>query len=106
MPSAKSATKTEKATKSAKASDSKSKSPKHGGNIVQDLQKLAVPFAILVAKKGLDAAVEKTNQKTATKTNASKSSKTGGSNTLNKRKSVRGDMDKLSNEIEKYLSKY
>jgi hypothetical protein len=25
---------------------------------------------------------------------------------LNKRKSVRGDMDKLSNEIEKYLSKY
>jgi len=92
---------TKSATKSAKASDAKAKAPKHGGNIVQDLQKLAVPFAILVAKKGLDAAVEKTNQKSTVKP----TKKTGGSNTAGKRK-VRGEMDKLSNEIEKYLNKY
>lgn len=97
MPSSK----TGKAAQSAKATDAKAKAPKHGGNIVQDLQKLAVPFAILVAKKGLDAAVEKTNQKTSTK-----SSKTGGSTNVSKRKAVRGEMDKLSNEIEKYLNKY
>lgn len=96
-----------KSAKSAKASDAKAKSPKHGGNIVQDLQKLAVPFAILVAKKGLDAAVEKTSQKAASsKASSTKTPKTGGSNTASKRKMVRGEMDKLSNEIEKYLSKY
>jgi hypothetical protein len=103
MPSAK----TGKAAQSAKATDAKAKAPKHGGNIVQDLQKLAVPFAILVAKKGLDAAVEKTNQKTASAKASSKASKTGGSaNVVSKRKAVRGEMDKLSNEIEKYLNKY
>jgi hypothetical protein len=103
MPSAKTA---KSAAKSAKATDAKAKAPKHGGNLVQDLQKLAVPFAILVAKKGLDAAVEKTNQKTASKSAKSTASpKTGGS-TTSKRKAVRGEMDKLSNEIEKYLSKY
>ncbi len=102
-------TKTGKAAQSAKATDAKAKAPKHGGNIVQDLQKLAVPFAILVAKKGLDAAVEKTNQKTSAKASktSTSSSKTGGSATnLSKRKAARGEMDKLSNEIEKYLNKY
>lgn len=95
MPATKSAT-SAKSAKPAKATASKS--PKEGGNIMQDIQKLAIPFAILAAKKGLDVAVEKTKNTTKT-TNASK---TGGS----KKKMVRGEMDKLSNEIEKYLNKY
>lgn len=94
MPTTKSA-QTAKAPKSAKSAKS-AKAPKEGGNIMQDIQKLAIPFAILAAKKGLDVAVEKTNQKNA------KAAKTGGS----KKKMVRGEMDKLSNEIEKYLNKY
>jgi hypothetical protein len=96
MPATKSA-KSAASAKSAKpAKVTASKSPKVGGNIMQDIQKLAIPFAILAAKKGLDVAVEKT--KTTSKT----TSKTGGS----KKKMVRGEMDKLSNEIEKYLNKY
>jgi esterase/lipase len=101
MPTSKSAqaAKSAKSVKPAKSAKT-AKAPKEGGNIMQDIQKLAIPFAILAAKKGLDVAVEKTNQKKAT---ASKTvAKTGGS----KKMMVRGEMDKLSNEIEKYLNKY
>lgn len=80
---------------------------KHGGNIMQDIQKLAVPFGILLAKKGLDAAISKDTKKNAkananANTNTNTKAKTGGS----KAKMVRKDMDNLSNEIERYLSKY
>lgn len=90
----------------AKSKSAKASTPKHGGNIAQDVQRLAVPFGILLAKKGLDMVVEK-NKKTAAAAKkeaapAKAAPKSGGS----RKKSLRNEMDDLSNEIERYLSKY
>ena len=107
------------------ASKSKSKTAvQHkGGNMLNDLQNLAVPFGILLAKKGIDAALDKKTNAAQTKTNAAQTktnaaqtktnaaqtktnaaqTKTGGAS---KAKNLRQEMDTLSNEIEKFLKKY
>ena len=103
-----------KASKSV-ASKSKSSTPiKHkGGNMLKDLQNLAVPFGILLAKKGIDAAIEKKTDET--KANAAQTKKNNASQTKNntsksggaaKAKNLRKEMDALSNEIERFLKKY
>lgn len=104
----------------AKAAPKSKSAQKQGGAIVQDLQNLAVPFGILLAKKGLDMAVEKkaNNAKPAQAQNASQTAKANNApaqtakNTKQNAKSggaaksVRKEMDALSNEIERYLKKY
>ncbi len=81
------------------------KNPKKGGNVMQDLQNLAVPFGILLAKKGLDSVVSKESKKTKSSPakpvkKTSKKGGTVGSNNLEK------EFSDLSNQIEKFLNKY
>lgn len=102
----------------------KKTAPKKGGSIIKDVQNLAVPFGIILAKKGLDkfmksskksaAAEEKSKvsagqkaavggakkaKKPATK-DAKKAPKKGGAMQLQQ------EFNKLSQEIESFLSKY
>ena len=106
MPTQTNNSQTKKQNTSSKAKAKAASAPKQGGNIAQDIQRLAVPFGILLAKKGLDMAVEK-NKKTAAggkkeAAAAKPAPKSGGS----RKKSLRNEMDELSNEIEQYLNKY
>lgn len=108
----------------AKKATPKKAAPKKGGSIIKDVQNLAVPFGIILAKKGLDkfmksskksvAAEEKSKvsagqkaaeggakkaKKPATK-EAKKTPKKGGAIQLQQ------EFNKLSQEIESFLSKY
>lgn len=85
-----------KGTKGAKQADKKapkkaalSKKPKKGGAIMDDIKNLAVPFAILLAKQGLESSFEKksikadnsnsTQKKNVLSTSQRRRTMTGGS---------------------------
>lgn len=91
-----------------------------GGSLVNDVNKLVVPFGLLLAQRGLSKMVEGSKKKPvkeAKKENPAKK----GKNALNKNKraavggnanSTTGsrklvdEFNQLSNEIEKFLAKY
>ncbi len=104
MPTQTNNSQSKKQNTSSKAKSKAASAPKQGGNMTQDIQRLAVPFGILLAKKGLDMAVEKNKKATGGKKEAAAkpAPKSGGS----RKKSLRNEMDDLSNEIEQYLNKY
>ncbi len=103
MPTQTNNSQSKKQNTSSKAKAKAASAPKHGGNMAQDIQRLAVPFGILLAKKGLDMAVEKSKKGGKKEAAAAKPApKSGGS----RKKSLRNEMDDLSNEIEQYLNKY
>ena len=92
-----------------------------GGSLVSDVNKLVVPFGLLLAERGLNKMM-KNEKKTAKKDSSSldsnkraavggkksKSTKKGGSSPLNSTgsKKLVDEFNKLSNEIETFLSKY
>ena len=98
-----------------KKTTDKAKRVKKGGNVVQDLQNLAVPFGILLAKKGLDSIVSKDAAKSKKEP---KEGAKGGSTAAKKPKKVakkggtvgsknlEKEFTDLSNQIEKFLNKY
>lgn len=105
MPTSSTAQTNSQSKKQNTASKAKAKAPKQGGNMVQDIQRLAVPFSLLLAKKGLDMAVEK-NKAPAPAAAPKKDTKAPKAGGASRKKSLRNEMDDLSNEIERYLRKY
>jgi hypothetical protein len=98
--------KKKKASKAKRAAPKKAAPKKTGGSVMAELQTLAVPFGLLLAKKGLDNAL----QKNATATKSAQASspkpvsvKRGGSKA---KKSLSMEFTQLSNEIQKFLDKY
>lgn len=94
---------------------------KKGGALMDDVQKLAVPFAILLAKQGLDMAYNKKGTKTSTsksttsKTKLTKGRKVsaagGDCQSCNKNKKggatdIKDRFAKLSKQIDDFLKKY
>lgn len=107
--------------KKADNSSSKSKVSKKGGALIQDVQNLAVPFAILLAKEGLSKMFKdekkaslssKTSSKTASKTSSlrRRSTMNGGSCNLGCAAQTGGQAAKqlfeLQKEIDSFLEKY
>lgn len=93
--------------KSGSKKPSKSGSKK-GGSLASEVQKLAVPFAILLAKEGLDAATKK-SKKSAKEISAKVPSKKGGDCGSSCKKSggeVKNRFEKLSQDIDNFLKKY
>jgi hypothetical protein len=92
------------------------KRTKKGGALMDDVQKLAVPFAILLAKQGLDMAYHKKEKKTSTKSTKSKittgrkASVAGGDcQSCNKKggaADIKNRFAKLSKQIDDFLKKY
>lgn len=86
---------------------------KKGGALVDDIKNLAVPFAILLAKQGLDGMFnKKAEKKTTVKATAKRSAKsaTGGSGCSSCATKTGGSAKnryaQLSAEIDKFLSNY
>jgi hypothetical protein len=90
---------------------------KKGGMIMEDVNKLVVPFGILLAEKGLSnmmkkdkkaakATKAKTVKPTKGKLNQNKKAAVGGSIATSGSKNINNEFSKLSTEIEHFLSKY
>jgi hypothetical protein len=86
---------------------------KKGGMIMDDVNKLVVPFGLLLAEKGLsnmmkkDKKTAKTTTAAAKKTTVKQNRKAavGGANSSGSKK-LTNEFSKLSSEIEHFLSKY
>lgn len=136
--SAKSGAKSAKSPKSAqsaqstKSAKSAKSGAKHGGALVEDIKNLAVPFAILLAKEGLDGVFKKkkaekaekavtanTTPKAAAKPSSYRRKSTisggacsagcgmtGGSAMAANGAVVKNHFDSIAQEIEKFLQKY
>ena len=89
-----------------------------GGNIVSDLNKLAVPFGLIVAERGLKKLMKKDTNTAAVVAKSSparkaavggKKSKGGSSELLNSStgsKKFVNEINKLTSDIESFLAKY
>jgi hypothetical protein len=84
---------------------------KKGGMIMDDVNKLVVPFGLLLAEKGLTNMMKK-DKKTAKTASAKKTTvkqnrkaAVGGANSSGSKK-LTNEFSKLSSEIEHFLSKY
>lgn len=107
--------KTPKTPKTPKAKTPKAKTTKKGGDLISDVKGLAVPFAILLAKQGLEMAMDK-KKKSPEPTPASKPKSLarrrtvgGDCTTCNKKggsDDVKERFAKLSKEIDNFLKKY
>lgn len=100
-----------KAVKKAAAKKAAPKSKK-GGALVDDVKNLAVPFAILLAKQGLEGMFKKKEKKASAAVSARRRSAAGGSCSTCATVPAQaggGKMNRykqLSDEIDRFLAKY
>ena len=94
------------------------KTTKKGGSLIDDVNKLVVPFGLLLAEKGISKMMkkDKKDKKTAAVSNINENKKAAVGGKKAKKPSKGGattgsqnlvsEFNQLSNEIEAFLSKY
>lgn len=98
-------------------SSCKKSAKKQGGSIMDDVNKLVVPFGLLLAERSLDKMVKKETKKTSStkKTTVAENRKAavGGAKKSTKKQkagsgstNISNEFNKLSNEIKDFLSAY
>jgi hypothetical protein len=85
-----------------------------GGSVMDDVNKLVVPFGLLLAEKGLSKMAKKDKKTSSSSASASRKAAVGGKTKGKKggnlsstgKKNLTHEFTKLSSEIETFLAKY